>query len=472
MPAKLHRMLVVTFVLSVVIVSSAYAWWSGWYSPNFYDNGAPDGQYAPTSYRHGQGDSSYAGGTEWFGSQMQWDSAQAANVQYYSNHEYWFGCWWVPMYYTHDHSDMSGKLHLKAYYSNFPSPKYDWDDDDGNGWYDEGEVVSLDKSFPAAYSTYEFDTYWERKMPGSGYLYETPQLSGKPWCMGEYNTWRYDDHPQSLNYYTYGSAQANLQLPEASKITQSIRFTTTLPTELGVLNMAVYEGKPFLKAELTTPTIETRDDLHNYVEKIKETVVPTLRKVSVTKAFTIVTLKNPVHPNTLADIIGGLDPASTEVIKAIYIDRNDPNAETNVWTMQVNIEKGDNIQELLEPPDFSERGFGTDVHQPETDGNELEYLSAKDVRVDLELRGIVAIGVWLPLDTIDRLNNHELVFLADASPTYARVMAAESNLAKEMHLDRVALPEDKQPDGLSSSIIVRPSFNDLYAEIQELLLKQ
>ena len=378
------------------------------------------------------------------------------------------------MYYTHDHSDMSGKLHGKAFYSNFPSPKYDWDDDDGNGWYDEGEVVSLDKDFPVPNATYEFHTYWERKMAGNGYLYETPQLSGKPWCMSEYNTWRYDDNPQQLNYYTYGSMQSDSQLllSEKTPIATSTSFTATLQTELGPLNVDISDNSPFLKAELAIPVIETQDDLHNYATKIKDTVVPALRKLGVKQAFTVITLKHPVHLDVLFDMVGKSAPLTVEVVKAIYIDRNNPDTETNVWTMQVNIENGDSIEKVLAPPDFSETEFESDVAQPDIQGETIEDIQADTEQINLELQGIVSIGLWLPLDTIDGLNNHELVYLADASPTYARVLAADSNIAKQFRFTHDIRTNDTRPDGAPSFVIVQPTFNDLYAEIQQLLLNQ
>lgn len=82
-------------------------------------------------------------------------------------------------------------------------------------------------------------------------------------------------------------------------------------------------------------------------------------------------------------------------------------------------------------------------------------------RPNLEMQGIVAITVWLPLDTVDFLNTHKLVYLADASPSYLRLVASDT---KEAERVRTSVEVELLRDGLAS--FIRPSFNDVYPELQ------
>lgn len=140
-----HITAVILLVLALGTLSAkgVLAWWSGWYSPNF------TGSYSPTSYQHGQWNSTVSGGTEAFGSEMQWNQSRADGVRAYSNNRNWIWfCGNCFSYYTHDHTDMSGRLNAKAYATNFPNASIDLDDDDSNGRWEEIEATSVNQSFP------------------------------------------------------------------------------------------------------------------------------------------------------------------------------------------------------------------------------------------------------------------------------------------------------------------------------------
>ena len=127
---------------------------------------------------------------------MQWNQTRADGVRKYSKDN---------KYYTHDHTDMNDKLNGWAMWSNFPNPKFDWDDDNNDRLDEESEVVSVNKEFPKTNTTYYFDTYYKRSKSGTGKLYETPAISKKScwWC--EYNTVQYDSN-QTLWYDTRRTA--------------------------------------------------------------------------------------------------------------------------------------------------------------------------------------------------------------------------------------------------------------------------
>jgi hypothetical protein len=84
---------------------------------------------------------------------MNWNPDHAQNVRDYSS---------GGDYYTHDITDMSGHLNGWCLWTNFPSPYYDWDDDDNDGKWEETEVVADDTNFPVDNQYYSVNSYFTR----------------------------------------------------------------------------------------------------------------------------------------------------------------------------------------------------------------------------------------------------------------------------------------------------------------------
>ncbi|MEI2692277.1 MAG: hypothetical protein V9H69_22240 [Anaerolineae bacterium] len=84
----------------------------------------------------------------------------------------------------------------------------------------------------------------------------------------------------------------------------------------------------------------------------------------------------------------------------------------------------------------------------------------QDTNASLEMVGIVAVQVWLPLDQVDLLNAQDDVLLADASSSYLRLVAAKVSSANELGL---RLDDHEfNLDGLPKYIVAEA--RDIYAE--------
>lgn len=419
------------FSLSVV---PALAWWSGWYDAGF------SGSYSPGTgarYRHGQWDS---GESEAFGSEMKWNQTRADGVRNYSNNRRWIWfCGYCYSYYTHDHRDMSNKLSAYGYSTNFWNPVADADDDDGNGRWEEIEVTAVNSSFPAVDSVFYFYSWFQRRAAGYGTLYETPQISA--WCpaIGEYDTYYYDSS-QSLGYYTYGPSRK--ETDETSPV--GTTYTITLPSEPFPVHILGHEGVPIIDAALEY-SLQSKEDLKAYVQYARTYPLQELRKANAERALTVVTF-NRLMPEGQVDALLAAAQDSVVGIKALYIDASDPNPATRTWTVGILDLQGNPyasaLQELV--ADLTSNGLR------ESGSPEFHF------------EGIVAVTAWLPLDTVDFLNSHESVYLADPSPSYLRLIASRTREAGQIqaNLKQVEL----LPDGLPS--FIRASFNDVYPYLQ------
>lgn len=443
-----HITAVILLVLALGTLSAkgVLAWWSGWYSPNF------TGSYSPTSYQHGQWNSTVSGGTEAFGSEMQWNQSRADGVRAYSNNRNWIWfCGNCFSYYTHDHTDMSDRLNATAYATNFPNASIDLDDDDSNGRWEEIEATSVNQSFPTVGSTYHFYSYFQRSLFGTGTLYETPQISAKNAMSNEWDTWRYDSY-QALSYSTTDSIS---QAPEAEdtwgigspEITQPVSGTPFSSTvDLGGMSLLIRGNADGSVLRVSTSRDwQSGDDLAQYINWVQTDVVTELRNADVTHALTVVTFWQPVSAIMIDALLDKSSSFNTaEAVTAVYMDINNPDPSSNVWTVGAWSEPESDYRQFLNDIviDLSTNRFG------------------QGAGVSLEMAGIVAVRVWLPLDEVDALNGQEEVLLADASPSYLRLVAAKTQAANELGL-RLG-EHETHPDGFPTYIIAE--IRDVHAE--------
>jgi hypothetical protein len=82
--------------------------------------------------------------------------------------------------------------------------------------------------------------------------------------------------------------------------------------------------------------------------------------------------------------------------------------------------------------------------------------------INLQMQGIVALSGWLSLDDVVLLNEHPSVFLADASPSYVRLVT------QELMSDQAADSEVLLPDGVSP--LIHHNVDDLFIE-RELIVQ-
>jgi hypothetical protein len=429
---RMGAVVAVLFLLAVTAVP-VLAWWSGWYDAGF------NGSYSPGTgnrYKHGQWDTD---SLEAFGSRMKWDQTRADGVRNYSNNRHWIWfCGYCYAYYTHDHTDMSTKLDGAGVGSNFPNPQYDWDDDDQNGWEEETEVVSVDQDFPVTDAEYLFKSYYLRRASGNGELYETPAVSAWSPAHGEYDTYHSDSH-ETLGYYTYGSRQENAGIPATGS-----PYTATVSVGRFPVHIWGIEGAPTMSVGLGYP-LGDGNDLAAYASWARTDPASVLRKADVAEALTVVTFYGPVSPSLVDKLLGRAGGTSVEIVKAVYVDVNNPDPATNIWTLQTKVEDeyAKQLDELAAAIADEERN--DDEEEPD---------------LDLEMQGIVAITAWLSLDRVDFLNRHGMVYIADTSPSYLRLVASGTEHAQDMQREGVELLRD------GFATFIRPSFNDSYPELQ------
>ncbi len=181
---KLSSMVIVITMIVAFSAASANAqsWCGGTGTSYYYYNGS----YSP--YQNGtcHGWTSTGSGHV-FGVNMYWNQSGRNGVQGYVS---------SGKRYTHDMTDLNDNLSATGTYStNFPSPYIDFDDDDGNGEWEEWEVTVENSSFPVVGRKYylQFWSTWKSSAGASGNVAYTPAISEKLWYTSDkWDTYRYD----------------------------------------------------------------------------------------------------------------------------------------------------------------------------------------------------------------------------------------------------------------------------------------
>lgn len=145
-----------------------------------------DGSYSPYYNQPCHGWTTTGSGHV-FGVRMYWNQAGRNGVQSYAS---------SGKRYTHDMTDLNNNLHATGVYStNFPSPYFDFEDDDGNGEREEAEVVAQSSSFPTVGTQYYifFWYNWAGAAGNAGNVALTPAISEELWwTLDKWDTHKYD----------------------------------------------------------------------------------------------------------------------------------------------------------------------------------------------------------------------------------------------------------------------------------------
>ncbi|SHH70492.1 hypothetical protein [Clostridium grantii] len=152
------------------------------YNTKYYSWSNPSGSYSPDSgsvridsYDFSQ-DQVYV-----HAYYMRYDDTTISSIMsYYNNNSYYPGI---------DITDMSDKLTYNGYYStNYPNPKFDTDDDDWDGKWEETEITVLSPSSIKTSTDYYFDVHFREYSQGTytGTINITASESIKQFT--EYNT--------------------------------------------------------------------------------------------------------------------------------------------------------------------------------------------------------------------------------------------------------------------------------------------
>lgn len=155
--------------------NSTGTWWffyDGTYSP--YENNTCHGWTAN-------------GAGHVFGVNMYWNQAGRNGVQSYVDDG---------RRYTHDMTDLNANLTATGVYStNLPSPYLDFDDDDGNGEWEEAEATVESAAFPVVERKYYlfFWFNWAGAAGNVGNIAYTPAISEELWWTSDkWDTYRFD----------------------------------------------------------------------------------------------------------------------------------------------------------------------------------------------------------------------------------------------------------------------------------------
>ncbi|HKX83539.1 MAG TPA: hypothetical protein VJL58_04900 [Pyrinomonadaceae bacterium] len=162
-----------------------------------------DGSYSPYWHNTCHGWTSTGSGHV-FGAYGKWDQAGRNGIQSYVG---------GGRRYTHDLDDVNNNMSATGtYWTNFPSPYIDFDDDNGDGRWEEWEVTVEDSGFPVTYREYgvQFWTTWRGSSGATGNVVHTPAISEQLW----YTSDKWDTYRYARGLYRHYSRLGNLFDPE------------------------------------------------------------------------------------------------------------------------------------------------------------------------------------------------------------------------------------------------------------------
>lgn len=167
-----------------------------------------DGSYSPYKNNPCHGWTA-AGGGHVFGVNMWWNQSGRNGVQSYVA---------SGKRYTHDMTDLNDNLSATGTYSsNFPGIHIDFDDDDGNGEWEEAEATVENAAFPVVDRQYwlYFWFSWRGAAGNAGNLALTPAISEELWWTSDkWDTHKFD---KGLNRH-YTKTGNLLEWSEGSKL--------------------------------------------------------------------------------------------------------------------------------------------------------------------------------------------------------------------------------------------------------------
>ncbi|HQE94176.1 MAG TPA: hypothetical protein PLH19_15900 [Anaerolineae bacterium] len=383
---------------------------------------------------------------------MNWDTAHANSVKDYSRNG---------GYYTHDITDMSDTLNGWCLWTNFPSPYYDWDDDDNDGKWEETEVVAQDTAFPVVSQYYSVNSYFTRwhwvctKKNGEwdcAWVYEsgggnvaiTPAISKwQGWPYYEYQTLHYDGDPVNVSYGN--NPLQTMEVESSVMVPEAVTVDADLPYTFSVEVAAVQN----LKARLNVPVgMEALSDYQAW----SLSLAPAMQAAGLDSSDVVITFRQPLSPVEF-DAFLKEHAVDVSVVRAEYQVADETGA-MQTWTTYVR-------------------------NLPGTDFLLLDEAARNAVGADLNVQhGAVALYGAVPLSQLAALNGDSRVFLADSAPGYiasllsdqAEVQEILGKLREEMREslreEVLASAEAMPPDALASLDVDREveRFFELYPD--------
>lgn len=233
-----------------------------------------------------------------------WDAAHRQGIQNYAVQGYRY------TQEMRDQYNLADNLHATGWYTtNFPSPVYDRDDDNGNGKWEETEITANYAAFPVTGATYTVGIQYSRNHwvfccyyawdPDGGSMSHSSQIS--QYYAGEWQTYRYT-LPYAYHSYPYDAEGAAPVGPEAPApmadraVTPEVVGTSRPLTVLGMTVAATADGGE------TDVRVPSPGDLAAYVAAAWERGEDIIQAPGV--HIGIATFTRPLQPAELSALLG------------------------------------------------------------------------------------------------------------------------------------------------------------------------
>lgn len=304
-------------------------------------------------------------------------------------------------YFTMEENCGDGKaLMLDVQYSNIPDPHFDYDDDDGDGYDEESEVVEGVGATLNSSTSYYFTTWWDQDGSSyipSGDLYFIAQNSIYNPFNGEYEAYKYD-LLDTVSYSSISSVAGNLveEYKESNENTQ-------IPEEYKEEKITVENETTYTKQlkenggkmEITiSPNAKSKDDLKAYKE-MQVNAINEIRDGRIMNSSDsllsqgTVTFAEPISIETFNDILKESD-ASLKDCEIKLINEKGEWITANVTNLD-ELDTSELVKEI----------------SAETGEEELKYIGITSARVLLDLS-------TSSYDTISKDENVYFVDMMDA----------------------------------------------------------
>lgn len=317
-------------------------------------------------------------------------------------------------YYTHDITDMSDHLNGWCLWTNFPSPYYDWDDDDDDGKWEETEVVAVDTNFPVDNQYYSVNSYftrwhwvcewhwgwdcnWEYD-GGSGNVEITPAVSHWGWAPDDgwgYQTTYYDGDPAIASYGSKSLEGGTSRQVDDVQVTQLIPISLGAETQY-TATIAIADSRVFL-SQLNIPIKEAEGQVEysTWSRRLTEK----LSQAGLQVVEVVVTFNRHITPHEFTTLVNDYQ-LDVDMVHAEYVEVGE-RGDRQVWTSYIR-------------------------NLPGTDFGLLDEAAQKVANVDLaQPHGVVAVYGTTSVDQVDRLSQDIRVFLADSTASYILLVASQ-----------------------------------------------
>ncbi len=200
--------------------------------------------------------------------------------------------WWAPSQVTYMQDSMTrnlptfdfrdnGKSALTSgggASTNLPDPKFDFEDDNGDGKTDEIEVVSRGKADIVGFADYQFYASWTRSGTSNPYMIAYSSMSARPiWFGGDYNTIPGSADSLAGHYWNDLSTMSFRSAAPLTTLEQKQQLSSQIEEQLQASTKQLqsdlsYTSEQDRRAGAAYMSLESTNDIDQYVQKANETL--------------------------------------------------------------------------------------------------------------------------------------------------------------------------------------------------------